>query len=127
MALVDSGLRNLSFGDADAVGYFQMRVSIWNQGAYAGFPENPELQIPWFLDQATAVRAARIAAGDATFGSDPLSWGESDCGGATTCGAIPWPLPAAPYGRPKVARSCMRRVRHNQAIFFWMSVMKSID
>ena len=28
-------LKNLNFGDADSVGFFQMRLSIWNQGAYA--------------------------------------------------------------------------------------------
>ena len=75
-ALVASGLRNLNFGDADAVGYFEMRESIWNQGLYAGFPDNPELQIKWFIDQANAVRAARIAAGDADFGKNPVHWGE---------------------------------------------------
>ena len=75
-ALVASGLRNLNYGDADAVGYFEMRESIWNRGPYAGFPENPELQIKWFIDQASAVRAARIAAGDADFGKDPAHWGE---------------------------------------------------
>jgi hypothetical protein len=75
-ALADSGLRNVDFGDGDSVGFFQMRTSIWNQGAYAGFPEDPDLQMTWFLDQAAAVRAARIAAGDPAFGHDPLSWGE---------------------------------------------------
>ena len=53
-----------------------MRVAVWNQGAYAGFPDKPELQIQWFIDQATVVRAARIAAGDSAFGSDPLTFGE---------------------------------------------------
>ena len=75
-ALVASGLRNLNFGDADAVGYFEMRESIWNRGLYAGFPDDPELQIKWFIDQANAVRAARIAAGDADFGENPALWGE---------------------------------------------------
>src|SRR3712207_7734451 len=31
-ALVESGVRNLNYGDADSVGFFQMRMSIWNQG-----------------------------------------------------------------------------------------------
>jgi hypothetical protein len=75
-ALVDSGLKNLDYGDSDSVAFFQMRLGIWNQGKYDGFPDNPELQIQWFIDQARAVRAARIAAGDAAFGSDPLQWGE---------------------------------------------------
>ena len=34
--LVESGLRNLDHGDADSVGFFQMRVGIWNKGDYAG-------------------------------------------------------------------------------------------
>src|SRR5262249_37446116 len=70
-ALVESGLRNLNYGDRDTVGYFQMRASIWNAGPYAGFPDHPELQLRWFLDQATAVRAQHRAAGDASFGESP--------------------------------------------------------
>jgi hypothetical protein len=62
-ALVESGLRNLNVGDADSVGYFQMRVSIWNTGDYAGFPTNPQLQLKWFIDQALLVRERRLAAG----------------------------------------------------------------
>ena len=40
-SLVESGVRNLNFGDADSVGFFQMRVGIWNRGEYAGYPKNP--------------------------------------------------------------------------------------
>jgi len=54
-ALVESNLVNLKTGDADAKGYFQMREGIWS-GTYPGFPDNPELQLAWFLDQAAAVR-----------------------------------------------------------------------
>jgi hypothetical protein len=75
-ALVESGIQNLPAGDADAAGYFQMRTSVWNGGAYAGFPENPPLQLRWFLDQATAVRQQRIAAGDLAYGLDESRWGE---------------------------------------------------
>ena len=75
-SLVESGVKNLNFGDADSVGFFQMRVGIWNQGAYKGFPEHPELQAKWFIDQALAVKKQRIAAGDADFGKDPSKWGE---------------------------------------------------
>ena len=74
-ALVESGLRNLDYGDRDAVGYFQMRVGIWNSGAYAGFPDNPELQLTWFIDQALTIWANRVAAGDLTYGNDPQGWG----------------------------------------------------
>jgi hypothetical protein len=54
-ALVESGLQNLPGGDADSVGFFQMRVSIWNTGDYAGYADDPELQLDWFLDHAEAV------------------------------------------------------------------------
>ena len=37
-SLVESDIKNLKFGDADSVGFFQMRVGIWNQGPYEGFP-----------------------------------------------------------------------------------------
>jgi hypothetical protein len=74
-ALVDSGLVNLNYGDADNVGYFQMRMSIWNSGDYAGFPTHPTLQLQWFIDQAQAVRQRAIAAGNTSFGADPLTWG----------------------------------------------------
>ena len=75
-SLVESGVKNLNFGDADSVGFFQMRVGIWNQGEYKGFPEHPELQAKWFIDQALAVKKQAIARGDADFGKDPSKWGE---------------------------------------------------
>jgi len=74
-ALVESGLQNLP-SDGDAAGYFGMRESIWNAGAYAGFPANPELQMKWFIDQALAARALRIATENPFFGQDPQHWGE---------------------------------------------------
>jgi hypothetical protein len=73
-SLVESGMRNLGDGDADSVGYFQMRVGIWNQGDYAGYPERPELQLKWFLDHAEAVKRQRMAAGKPV--DDPESYGE---------------------------------------------------
>jgi cell wall-associated NlpC family hydrolase len=62
-SLVESGMKNLPGGDADSVGYFQMRVGIWNNGAYAGYPNDPKKQVDWFLDNAEAVKKQRIAAG----------------------------------------------------------------
>jgi cell wall-associated NlpC family hydrolase len=62
-ALVESNLRNLDHGHADSVGFFQMRVGIWNQGKYAGYPDKPQLQAEWFLDEAEAVKNRRLAAG----------------------------------------------------------------
>ena len=75
-ALVESGMRNLPPGDADSAGYFQMRMPIWNTGAYAGYPENPELQVKWFIDQARAARQRALAAGRLDFGSSPGQFGE---------------------------------------------------
>jgi hypothetical protein len=66
-ALVESDLVNLKSGSADAKGYFQMRESIWS-GAYPGFPDNPELQLDWFLDQAAKVRTPPYP--------DETKWGE---------------------------------------------------
>jgi hypothetical protein len=75
-ALVASGLKNLSGGDRDEAGYFGMRIGIWNAGKYAGFADHPDLQLIWFIDQALAVWASRVAAGNLTFGNDPQRWGE---------------------------------------------------
>jgi len=75
-ALVESNLTNLDNGDSDAVGYFQMRISIWNSGPYAGFPDHPELQLQWFIDHALAIKQIRIAEGDPDFGLDETQWGE---------------------------------------------------
>ena len=74
-ALVESGLANLGGGDRDSVGFFQMRVGIWNTGEYAGYPERPELQAKWFLDQAVALKRSRVGAGESGFGEDPSTWG----------------------------------------------------
>jgi hypothetical protein len=75
-SLVESGVKNLNYGDADSVGFFQMCVGIWNQGEYAGYPERPELQAKWFIDTALALKKKRIAGGDVDFGKDPSKWGE---------------------------------------------------
>ena len=70
-ALTESGLRNLAYGDRDSVGFFQMRLGIWNQGAYAGYPGNPELQIQWFIDHAVAIKNQYPG-----LVTNPSSWGE---------------------------------------------------
>jgi len=73
-ALVESGLRNLDHGDADSLGFFQMRSGTWNQGVYAGYSEHPERQLKWFLDQAEAVKQQRASAGKSV--DDPNGYGE---------------------------------------------------
>jgi len=75
-ALVESGVQNLPAGDSDSAGYFQMRVSIWDKGDYAGFTQNPDLQVKWFTDQALAVNQSRTGAGMAPYGADSNLWGE---------------------------------------------------
>jgi cell wall-associated NlpC family hydrolase len=45
------------------LGFFQMRQSIWNNGAYAGYSDQPQRQLDWFLDHAAAVKKQRLAAG----------------------------------------------------------------
>lgn len=65
-ALVESGLRNLPYGDADSVGFFQMRTKFWNQGEYAGYPDRPELQLEWFVDHAELEQTRRIGKGLST-------------------------------------------------------------
>ena len=78
-SLVESGLRNRkvgSRGQADSVGFFQMRTSIWNNGEYKGYPSKPELQLKWFIDSATAVKMQRYARRAGDLGADPSSWGE---------------------------------------------------
>ena len=74
-ALVESGLKNDHFGDRDSLGFFQMRTSIWDHGKYAGFPNDPRLQLKWFIDEATALKAERLREGIHNFGMDPHSWG----------------------------------------------------
>ncbi len=74
-ALVESGLQNLQTGNDDSVGYFQMRTSLWNEGPYAGYPQRPELQLQWFVDQAALVRQRRIGAGEPDPAAAESRWG----------------------------------------------------
>ena len=75
-ALVESNLKNLPPGGSDYAGFFQIRMSFWNSGEYAGYPENPRLQVKWFLDRALEARQQRVADGDVDFGKDPSQYGE---------------------------------------------------
>ena len=75
-SLVESGVKNLNFGDADSVGFFQMRVGIWNKGDVRRLPGEPGLQAKWFIDQALAVKRQNVARGVTDFGSDPSKYGE---------------------------------------------------
>jgi cell wall-associated NlpC family hydrolase len=70
-ALTESTLRNIPYGDHDSVGFFQMRLSVWNNGPYAGYLDNPDLQITWFIDHALAARAE-----DPALAQSPDTWGQ---------------------------------------------------
>lgn len=74
-ALVESGLKNLNYGDRDSVGFFQMRTSIWNRGEYRGYLSKPDLQLKWFLDTAAQVRLQYIALGKPDPASSPTTYG----------------------------------------------------
>jgi putative peptide zinc metalloprotease protein len=69
-ALVESGLKNLDHGDAASLGYFQMQTTVWLKD-YPGYPDDPGLQLKWFIDRALAVKAAQPA-----LAADPSRWGE---------------------------------------------------
>ena len=105
-SLVESGVKNLNYGDADSVGFFQMRVGTWNQGAYAGFPDKPELQVKWFLDQAEAVKKQRIAA--RPVGHRPQGVRQLDRGHRAPRRAVPRPLRAAARRGQRAARRTRR-------------------
>jgi hypothetical protein len=71
-AIAESGLRNLH-GDSYH-GFFGMHESL-NAGEYRGFPRNPQLQVNWFLDSASAVRQRRVAEGRADPAADERAFG----------------------------------------------------
>jgi cell wall-associated NlpC family hydrolase len=75
-ALAQSGLDAARSPGDDAAGFFRMSVGAWDRGPYRGFPEDPDLQLDWFLDRLAVVRAERVAAGDSAYGQDPSSWHE---------------------------------------------------
>jgi len=72
--LTESSLRNLGYGDSDSIGFFQMRVSIWNKGEYAGYGTHPEKQLEWFLDQAEKIKQQRLSRGQSVH--DPNQYGD---------------------------------------------------
>ncbi len=47
---------------ASYAGFFGMHLSI-GEGGYEGFPDDPALQLRWFLDTAAEVRQRRLAGG----------------------------------------------------------------
>jgi hypothetical protein len=66
-AIVESNVRNVPAGDADSVGFFQMRVGVW-EGSYPGYETNPEQQLRWFLDRADAVLGGRAVPPPSEYG-----------------------------------------------------------
>ncbi len=73
-SLVEGGMSNVQYGDADSLGYFQMRTSIWS-GQYPDFQHHPEQQLKWFIDHALEVKKQRLGQGQSAFEHDPNQWG----------------------------------------------------
>ena len=71
-AVVESGLENKRFPNGQA-GFFRMREAIWNHDPYTGYPDRPELQMKWFVDQALAVQR-RHQTTDPDFGHRSSDW-----------------------------------------------------
>ena len=113
-ALVESGLRNLPYGDRDSVGLFQMRLSVWDHGRYEGYLARPELQLRWFVDRALAVQAARIAAGDDGLRRRPARRGAS---GSPTSSSPPGATAGATACASPRRRRCSPRPRTTLAPF----------
>jgi hypothetical protein len=74
-SLVESGVSNVQYGDADSLGFFQMRTSVWS-GQYPDFQRHPEQQLKWFIDQARSVKKQRLAGGQSAFQHDPNQFGD---------------------------------------------------
>ncbi len=75
-ALVESGVKNLTFGRSrTAVGFFAMRIGIWNQGEYAGYPTNPPLQLKWFHRSGGSQSRPRGAPTDPGYGGTEAALG----------------------------------------------------
>ena len=71
-ALAETGLKNLPAGDPDSVGFFQMRVGVWEH-EYPGYENRPDLQLRWFLDRAKDALRARNQSG---LSSGPAGYGD---------------------------------------------------
>ncbi len=74
-ALAESGLSNIAADDGDSVGFFQMRLSTWNSGPYAGCQQNPQLQLNCFVDTALSVVTSKRLT-DPGYGATEDRWGE---------------------------------------------------
>ena len=94
------------------VGFFQMRVSVWNAGEYRGFPAKPQLQVKWFIDHAIAAKVQRLARGAGASTADPSSWGEWIADVERPARTAPWSLPAPPRGGAQPAQGAARSVTH---------------
>ena len=91
-SLVESGMKNLNFGDADSVGFFQMRVGIWNQGAVRRLPRQARAAgqvVPG--QRRDRSRTQRVAAGKPI--DDPNQLRRVDRRRRAPGRAVPRPLP----------------------------------
>ena len=102
-SLVESGVKNLNFGDRDSRRLLPDAPGIWNQGAYKGYPEKPELQAKWFIDQALALKRKRDRRGRRRLRPGPRQVRRVDRRRRTPRRAVPRPLPAAARRGPQAA------------------------
>jgi hypothetical protein len=72
-AIAESGIRNIR--GTSYHGFFGMHESL-STGAYRGFPENPELQLDWFLDTAMLVRQRLLVRGHPDPAASSSTYGE---------------------------------------------------
>src|SRR5262249_30844567 len=66
---------NVQYGDADSLGFFQMRTSVWS-GQFPDFQHHPEQQLKWFINEALSVKNQRLARGEVAFQHDPNQFGD---------------------------------------------------
>ena len=105
--LVESGLKNLDHGHADSVGFFQMRVGIWNSGAVRGLSRQARAADEVVPGQGRGGQgeAGRGRAADRR--PEPVR--RVDRGRRAPRRAVPRPLPGAARRGPGPARQPSRR------------------
>ena len=107
--LVESGLRNLSYGDADSVGFFQMRLSIWDRGTYAGSAAGPSCR-----SSGSSTRPRRSSASASPAACRSTTRTSSGSGSPTSSARPPSTAAATSCGSRRRATSCARRARRRR-------------
>ena len=100
-SLVESGLANLNHGDRDSVGFFQMRLGIWNRGALPRLSQRRRAAAQVVPRPSHCAEGRRIAAGDGELRPRSEHMGQLDRRRRAPRRALPLPLSRA-------ARRCTR-------------------